>query len=563
MAGKAQQRRSGRHEAERAIPGAKLRRLRRRLGLSQTDMAGQLGISASYLNLIEHEQRPLTLKLLLRLGQAFAIDLNSFAEDEEARLAAELAEAFADPVFADAEDGDAGGGAAPGKTDLREFVAVSAGASRAVVALYRAHRRLREEADSLAERLRDSEFLAGVDHEFRTLLTSIRSFSEILQDNADLDPQQRQRFLGIIVEETTRLLAVVDRTLAAGPAMAGAGAGARPAADEVADLLQQQMNHFPPLEELADRLREAAGMTAEPGHAGGAFDRLAAHLGRAHGIAVRLMREPPADRALRVYDPAARTLDLAEVLPPAERAAELAHVVALQEGGRVLDACLAGARLGSPEARRLGRIALADYTALALLMPYEAMLSAARALRYDVDRLGLRFGVGFEQVCRRLVTLQRPAARGVPFYFVALDLAGNVSARFSAAPVRIARYSGVCPLWNAHAAFLTPGIPRVQLSRMPDGTAYLSIARTVERPAWGPARPQQIGAVELGCETAYAGELGYGRGLDLDSEEAAVPVGTTCRLCDRPDCAQRALPPVRGRVAIDENRRLPGAVAAL
>jgi hypothetical protein len=195
-------------------------------------------------------------------------------------------------------------------------------------------------------------------------------------------------------------------------------------------------------------------------------------------------------------------------------------------------------------------------------MPYDAVLAAARSLRHDVDRLALRFGVGFDQVCRRLVTLQRPGARGIPFYFVALDLAGNVSERFSAAPIRIARYSGVCPLWNVHAAFLTPGIPRVQLSRMPDGTAYLSIARTVERPAWGPARAQRLAAVELGCETVHAGDIAHGRGLDLDAAEAAVPAGTTCRLCDRPACPQRALPPVRGAVAADENRRLPGIGAA-
>lgn len=564
--------------AERSIPGAKLRRLRREIGLTQVLMAERLGLSASYLNLIEHDQRPLTLAVLLRLGQVFGIDLNSFAEDEEARLAAELAEAFADPVMSDpgiaGRAGEGGGGAndrgRPGAAEFRELAVVSAPACRGVIALYRAHRRLREEADGLAERLRDSEFLAGIDHEFRTLLTSVRSFSEILQDNADLDPQQRQRFLGIVVEESKRLLAVVDRALEAGPPAAGSAmGGARPAAEEVADLLQQQMNHFPPLEALAARLRSAArldpgapdgGEVAAPG-AGGVTDQLTAYLGRVHGMTVRVMRVPPPDRALRIHDPAARVVELAEILPAAERATELAHVLALLEGGAAIDECLAEARLGSAEARRLARIALADYAALALLMPYDAMLAAARELRYDVDRLALRFGVGFEAVCRRLVTLQRPGARGVPLYFVTLDLAGNVSARFSAAPVRIARYSGVCPLWNAHAAFLTPGIPRTQLSRMPDGTAYLSIARTVERPAWGPSRPHQIAAVELGCEAVHAGELAFARGLDLDSEDAAVPIGTTCRLCERRDCPQRALPPVGSGVAIDETRRLPGVAA--
>lgn len=540
-----------------------MRRLRRRLGLTQVQMAEQLGLSASYLNLIEHDQRPLTLKVLLRLGEVFGVDLNSFAEDEEARLAAELAEAFADPALADpAQASFPAGGGRPEPGELRQFAAVSATACRGIIALYRAHRRLRDEADSLAERLRDSEFLAGIDHEFRTLLTSIRSFSEILHDNADLDPQQRRRFLGIVIEESKRLLAVVDRALAAGPRAPGAGAdGMRPAADEVADLVQERMNHFPEIEALAERLRAAAGLDTGPQGAGlhgeSAAERLAAYLGRVHGIDVRLLAEAPEDGALRVFDPAARIVAVAEILPPAHRAAELAHVLALLEGGPAIEDCLAAARLTSAESRRLARIVLADYAALAVLMPYEAILAAARGLRYDVDRLGRRFGVGFDQVCRRLVTLQRPEERGIPFYFVALDLAGNVSGRFSAAPVRIARYSGVCPLWNAHAAFLTPGIPRVQVSRMPDGTAYLSIARTVDRPTWGSAQAQRLVAVELGCETVHAGDIAHGRGLDLDDADAAVPAGTTCRLCDRPACPQRALPPVRGAVSVDENRRLP------
>lgn len=543
---------------ERPIAGGKVRRLRRRLGLTQSQMAEQLGLSASYLNLIEHDQRPLTLKVLLRLGEVFGIDLNSFAEDEEARLAAELAEAFADPVLAD----PAAGGGRPEPAELREFATVSAAACRGIIALYRAHRRLRDEADSLAERLRDSEFLSGIDHEFRTLLTSIRSFSEILHDNADIDPQQRQRFLGIVIEESKRLLAVVDQALAAGPRAPGAGSAARPAADEVADFLQERMFHFPEMEVLADRLRAAAGLGAAF-EAGAAAERLAAYLGRVHGVEVRLVAAAPPDGALRVFDPGSRSLVVAEILPPAQRAAELAHVLALLEGDAAVAASLAGAHLSGGEAQALARVSLADYAALAVLMPYDAVLEAARSLRYDVDRLALRFGVGFEQICRRLVTLQRPGARGIPLYVVSLDLAGNVSARFSAAPVRIARYSGVCPLWNAHAAFLTPGIARTQLSRMPDGTAYLSIARTVLRPAWGPARPHQIAAVELGCEAVHAAELAFGRGLDLDSEDAAVPVGTTCRLCSRPACPQRALPPVQGGQAIDENRRLPGAGPAL
>lgn len=536
--------------ASRTVPGGKLRRLRRDLGLTQVQMAERLGLSPSYLNLIEHDQRPLTLKLLLRLGEVFDIDLNVFAGDEGSQLAAELAEAFADPALA-----DRAGALRPDPEELSEFATLYPGLARGTVALFRAHRRLREEAESLAERLRDSEFLAGIDHEFRTLLTSIRSFSEILHDNPELELAQRQRFVAIILDESERLLSVVDRILAAGPPATGGAGGARPAAEEVADLIQERMNHFPEVEALAERLRAAADLGA-----GTPVDRLSAFLERSHGVRLSLMTHPPADGALRVFDPGERTLAVAEVLPPARRAAELAHVLALLEGEPVFETAMAQARLSTPEARRLARIALADYAALAMLMPYDLFRRAAGELRYDVDRLALRFGVEFEQVCRRLVTLQRPHDRGLPFYYVSLDLAGHVSARFSAAPVRIARYSGVCPLWNVHAAFLTPGVPRIQLSRMPDGTTYLSVARTVERPGWGRPDERRIVAVELGCEATHAGEVVYSDGLDIDSESASVPVGTTCRLCERLACPQRAFPPVGSIDTVDENRRLPSGI---
>src|SRR3989339_1401467 len=91
----------------KAIIGHKIRRFRQNKSLSQTDMAAAIGISPSYLNLIEHNQRPVTVSLLFRLGQAFEVDLKEFAEDDEARFAVELNEIFADPLFEGAGIGNA------------------------------------------------------------------------------------------------------------------------------------------------------------------------------------------------------------------------------------------------------------------------------------------------------------------------------------------------------------------------------------------------------------------------------------------------------------------------
>jgi predicted transcriptional regulator len=195
------------------------------------------------------------------------------------------------------------------------------------------------------------------------------------------------------------------------------------------------------------------------------------------------------------------------------------------------------------------------------MMPYRAMLDAARAHRYDIELLWHRFGAGFEQVCHRLTTLRRPGAEGVPLHMIRVDLAGNISKRFSASGIRFARFSGACPRWNVFSAFLTPGVIRVQLSVMEDGEAYFCLARTVPKGRGGYKAPYTIQAIGLGCRIRHARELVYSDGMDTDSLEGAIPVGVTCRLCDRSDCEQRAFPSLRHRTVIDENERGPSVYA--
>jgi len=202
------------------------------------------------------------------------------------------------------------------------------------------------------------------------------------------------------------------------------------------------------------------------------------------------------------------------------------------------------------EARATALSALADYAAAAILLPYDAFREAARELRHDVERLQRRFGIGFEPVCRRLTTLQRPGARGVPFYIVKVDMAGNVLWRLGSAGMRVPRFGGVCPLWNVHAAFLTPGVTRAQLSRMPGGTTYFSFARAVRAEEPEVVGSPRFSAIELGCDASFARQIVYADGLELGAGAAALPIGTTCRLCERMDCSARALPPLRRPAAV-------------
>jgi hypothetical protein len=201
----------------------------------------------------------------------------------------------------------------------------------------------------------------------------------------------------------------------------------------------------------------------------------------------------------------------------------------------------------------MARVALANYFAGAVLMPYGPFLKAVKAGRYDVELLSRRFQASFEQVCHRLTTLRRPGQEGVPFHFLRIDIAGNISKSFSASGIRFARYSGCCPRWNIHAAFLTPGLVRTQISEMPDGVKYFCIARTLQKDTGTYRGQHAIQALGLGCEMSHARDLVYSDGLALD--QTPVPIGVTCRLCDRTDCEQRAFPPLHQVIDVVEEVR--------
>jgi predicted transcriptional regulator len=259
--------------------------------------------------------------------------------------------------------------------------------------------------------------------------------------------------------------------------------------------------------------------------------------------------------AVRRFDAERRRLTLSEVLRPGSRNFQMAHVLGLLSHSSLLDELVADEQLSSEESRSLCRVAFANYFAGAVLMPYDLFLDAARTERYDIELLSHRFNVSFEQVAHRLTTLQRPGNRGVPLHLVRIDIAGNISKRFSASGLRFARFSASCPLWNVHAAFRTPGRIRVQLSRMPNGDTFLCAARTLRRGGGGYSAPEALQALSIGCDVSEARALVYSDGIDLESEDRIVKVGVTCQLCERPDCPQRAVPPIHQPLRIDENVR--------
>ena len=461
--------------------GTKVRTLRRREHLTQTELASRLEISPSYLNLIEHNQRPLPAHLLVKLAQTFKVDLGTFADDSQARLAGDLQEIFGDPLFEEH----------PLTTnDVREL-AENGSASRAVIALYQA---------------------------YRASIESTRALSAKVFDGRD--------FLGL------------------NPAHLPS--------EEVSDVIQHNVNYFPELETAAEDVFRRARIDR-----GDVYRSLVQYLQDQHGIEVRLMPVSRDRAAVRRFDPERKTLLLSEVLPPWSRQFQVAHQIGLLEATPMMEAILERSQslLTTAESVKLCRIAFANYFAAALLMPYDEFLRIAEDVRYDIELLQHHYTASWEQVCHRLTTMRRKDAAGVPFHFVRVDIAGNISKRFSGTGIRFARFSGSCPRWDVHAAFLTPGRIRTQLSKMPDGTAYFCVARTIRKSYGGFASGDMLMAVGIGCPIKDAAKLVYADGYDLGNLEAAVPIGTTCRLCERMDCEQRAFPPLQHGLSVDENVR--------
>lgn len=468
--------------------------MRKARGLTQVELARRLGISASYLNLIEHQQRSLTASLLLRLAKEFEVELSAF--DAEDALLPDLAEVLTDPVFGDGP---------PTQAELQGLVDASPELARRLVKLFRAYREASRSADELAGRIYD--------------------------DHQEVGP-------------TATVLAT----------------------EEVSDFIQREGNYFDVLERKADALRSALGLPTEDDAAvtrsrGLLEPRLVEYMRTRLGIEVELHGQRKRPLTLRRYDVETKRLSLAEVLPDSTRTFQVAAQYALIEHDELLSELARHRVLASVGGVRLARMVLANYFASAVQMPYAAVRKAAVRERYDIELLGQRFGASFEQVCHRLTSLRRPSDEGIPFHMIRVDIAGNISKRFSASGIRFARFAGACPRWNVFRAFLSPGVIRVQTSVMPDGQFFFCVARTVQR-AHGDYRvPRTIQAIGLGCKAEHAREMIYSDGVDVDAVDGAMPIGITCRLCERTDCEQRAFPSIRSGAPIDEHYRGPSPYA--
>ncbi len=258
---------------------------------------------------------------------------------------------------------------------------------------------------------------------------------------------------------------------------------------------------------------------------------------------------------IRSYDTATKRLILSRRATESTQNFQLLLQVALLTRDQLLEATLDLGRFQSPEARAIAKLGLANYFAGAALMPYVRFLGAAQETRHDLERLADRFGASLEQVAHRLSTLQRPGAKGIPFFFVRVDPAGTITKRHSATTLQFARYGGACPLWNVHRAFESPSRWLRQLAETPDGVRYFCLARDVTKSGGSFHAPTRRFAIGLGCEVKHARALVYADHMDIDTAAAFEPIGISCRICERRDCHQRSVPPLERRLTVDPNQR--------
>ncbi len=454
--------------------GSRVRQLRSERGFSQAALAQMLEISPSYLNQIEHDVRPLTVAVLLRITEVFGVDATFFASQDDTRLIAELREV--------ALDRDLGVEIDP--AEVAEVVNSHPNLAKAMVNLHRRYRMT-----------------------------------------------------------TTQLAAVTeDRFTDA----SGSGAITMPH-EEVRDYFYERQNYLHELDTAAEDLTVRMRL-----HRGDLAGDIGQRLAQVHGVRL-VKRIDLGDRVLHRYDPESKTLEMSAHLSGGQQVFRMAAELAYLEFGDLIESMVDDGNFTSDESRRLARLGMANYFAAATVLPYHQFHDVAEKFRYDIERLSAFYQVSYETVCHRLSTLQRPSMRGVPFSFVRVDRAGNMSKRQSATGFHFSSSGGTCPLWNVYETFANPGKILVQIAQMPDGRNYMWVARTVERRASRYGQPGKTFAIGLGCEARHASRLIYSQGLDLSSD-SATPIGAGCRVCERDNCPQRAFPALGRALDIDEHR---------
>jgi XRE family transcriptional regulator, fatty acid utilization regulator len=547
--------------------GLKIRVFRKKLGLQAKKLAEQLSISPSYLNLIESGKRNIEAELLLKICQELRIELSDLKSDKEISLDnSKLA------ISKFSRDNNIS------KLDLKIGPKIKA-----------FRRQLGLQANKFAEQINispsylnliesskrkiDGNLLIKISKELRVNLSDLTSKSNINLENdiSELLDDQLFEDLDILGPEVRDLVntnpKIAKALIKLGDNfkqkdheiinkvedISGKKIDSRKTAfpgEVISDFLQDKKNYFPKLEDFANKVFDKIQKNNRT-----RYIALCEYLSSEYGITVKDII-PEEDKPFsKIFLKSKKELLLSDYNALETKKLHAAAQIAQEGASKEIDDYLSEFRFPSEESKRLTQVALLNYCGAAILMPYKLFHSECKKLKYDLELLQNTFATSFEQVAHRVTCLQDPKLPGIPFHMLRTDIAGNISKRFSLSGIEIPRYGGACPRWNVYSAFTRPGIIQAAVSKMTNGEKYVCIARTVEKGIGRFGQSKSILSIGLGCEAKYAKEFVYTENLDISDKKTEIPIGVSCRTCDRLDCSQRAFPPLHKKFDVDINSR--------
>ena len=458
--------------------GPKIKSFRRQLGLQANKLAEQLGISASYLNLIESGKRKIDGDLLLKVCEELKIELSDLTNKSDLNLVNDISELLDDKLF---EDLDIVG------PEVKDLVNTNPKIAKALIKL----------GDNFKQK----------DHE---IINKVENLSGKIIDS------RKTAFPGEVIS----------------------------------DFLQEKKNYFPKLEEFANNVFEKVQKNNRT-----RYVALCEFLKTEYSITVKDVIPDEGKPFSKIFDKNKKELLLSDYNSLETKKLHAAAQIAQEGAMKEINDYLSEFKFPTEESKRLTQIALLNYCGAAILMPYKLFHSECKKLKYDLELLQNTFATSFEQVAHRVTSLQDPKLPGIPFHFLRVDVAGNISKRFSLSGIEIPRYGGACPRWNVYSAFSRPGVIQAAVSKMTNGEKYVCIARTVEKGVGRYGQKKSMLSIGLGCEAKYAKDFVYTENLSLSDKKTEIPICVSCRTCDRLDCSQRAFPPLHKKFDVDVNAR--------
>ncbi len=458
--------------------GPKIKSFRRQLGIQANKLAEQLGISASYLNLIESGKRKIDGDLLLKVCEELKIELSDLTNKSDLNLVNDISELLDDKLF---EDLDIVG------PEVKDLVNTNPKIAKALIKL----------GDNFKQK----------DHE---IINKVENLSGKIIDS------RKTAFPGEVIS----------------------------------DFLQEKKNYFPKLEEFANNVFEKVQKNNRT-----RYVALCEFLKTEYSITVKDVIPDEGKPFSKIFDKNKKELLLSDYNSLETKKLHAAAQIAQEGAMEEINNYLSEFKFPTEESKRLTQIALLNYCGAAILMPYKLFHSECKKLKYDLELLQNTFATSFEQVAHRVTSLQDPKLPGIPFHFLRVDVAGNISKRFSLSGIEIPRYGGACPRWNVYSAFSRPGVIQAAVSKMTNGEKYVCIARTVEKGVGRYGQKKSMLSIGLGCEAKYAKDFVYTENLSLSDKKTEIPIGVSCRTCDRLDCSQRAFPPLHKKFDVDVNAR--------